>query len=757
MKSQQKGVRRSPKQNWSLPVNTNHYDRNPVLTSIERRMLKRYATPRTLGTMKQLPRLLPALSRLVKPIDDVLDHTKPVRCRRSYLVLYLLREMNRRERAFWGWTREQWIETINRRREGQHHIVALAYLLCGFDQLDKVGRSHIVYVVLARKVFGPDLLEAELERVRVLLAEWGYAEATVKQYMNRTVCEALLTNRSPRLEDLKLETLQGVERNRTTTYSTSCLVALSRVMARLGVIRDPLPIRRKIRWKTESPYLVKNVPSEWARLARHWFDTSPLSPRHRRKSYYFLSNVGRWLAHVHPKITSPAEWNRDLAARCVAMIVKMKCGDWTEETEHVKNFGHPMVAATKAGRLSMLRTFFRDLQDWELIPRRFDPQRTFATPKSLLAQIGPNPRVIADDLWAKLIWAGLNFRIDDLPSVGGFGRGVQQKTCYPFELNRALVVTWLFAGLRVNEILRLRVGCVRWHRNDPSSGSSENLPAESVCFLDVPVNKTCHAFAKPVDRLVGEAIMAWEKVRPSQAKLTDPKTGEAVDFLFLDRMRHVSPGYLNRTLIPMLCRKAGIPAKDVRGNITSHRARSTIASQLYNAKEPMTLFELQEWLGHTTPAATQHYAKITPTKLAKSYADAGYFGRNLRAVEVLIDQEAVRSGVAANERWKYYDLGHGYCTYDFFEKCPHRMACAKCAFYLPKQSSRAQFLEGRTNLLRLRQEIPLADAEVEAVNDGIAAHERLVEKLADVPTPAGPTPRELAATGPMQLKTPSVE
>lgn len=43
----------------------------------------------------------------------------------------------------------------------------------------------------------------------------------------------------------------------------------------------------------------------------------------------------------------------------------------------------------------------------------------------------------------------------------------------------------------------------------------------------------------------------------------------------------------------MLRRKAGLPAADVRGTITSHRARSTIASRLYNAKEPMTLFELQ--------------------------------------------------------------------------------------------------------------------------------------------------------------------
>jgi hypothetical protein len=153
---------------------------------------------------------------------------------------------------------------------------------------------------------------------------------------------------------------------------------------------------------------------------------------------------------------------------------------------------------------------------------------------------------------------------------------------------------------------------------------------------------------------------------------------------------------------PTLCRKTGVPRADVRGNITSHRGRSTIASQLFNAKEPMTLFELQEWLGHSTPAATQHYAKITPTKLAKSYADAGYFKRNLRAIEVLVDQETVRSGRAANEPWKFYDLGHGFCMYDFFEQCPHRMACAKCTFYMPKGSSQAQLIEGKANLLRLR-------------------------------------------------------
>jgi hypothetical protein len=204
--------------------------------------------------------------------------------------------------------------------------------------------------------------------------------------------------------------------------------------------------------------------------------------------------------------------------------------------------------------------------------------------------------------------------------------------------------------------------------------------------------------------------------------------------------------YLNARIIPALCAKAGVPASDVRGKITSHRARSTIASQLYNAKEPMTLFELQAWLGHRTPAATQHYAKIAPVTLAKAYSDAGYFARNIRTIEVLVDRDAVTSGAAGSgQPWQHYDLGHGYCTYTFFEQCPHRMACARCDFYTPKGPSRAQMLEARANLQRMLANIPLTDDERAAVEDGEDALGALLARLADIPTPAGPMPLEIGA------------
>lgn len=730
---------------WVWPLDLDGYDRSSALTAAEENMLTRYAQAYRCYRYGRTMEFGQTLDRLVRPLNDVLDYSGIKANHRKYVLLFFLREMTERRRSFWGWTAEEWIDSIDRRRMERQHIVATAYLLCGFSDLHRLKSDHIVYACLARKVFGGEYMKTVSERVRALLLDWGYVKLGTSTNVMRTVFETLLFIRSPHLEQLTLEHLEAVIKRRPPRTGTYCAVAFSRVLASMGTVPEALEIKRPVPDKKAAPALTHGVSPEWVRLCRIWFDRATYSKRHRNRSYYFLLNVGRWLGQVHPQITSPADWTRDLAAEAVSAVCQWRGGDWCSmDPGHVKSRGRMLAPSTYAGRISMLRIFFRDLQDWELIPRRLDPMRSITTPKSVLALIGPNPRIIADDVWAKLVWAGLNLIANDLPVRGpGQGRGFRP-TSYPIEMCRALAVTWLFSGLRNNEIIRLRVGCIRWQRQDatvPSTG--EVLPADAVCLLDVPVNKTGTSFTKPVDRIVGEAISAWEKVRPRGAKLTDWKTGEATNFLFLIRLTTVGASYLNKTLIPILCNKAGVPISDVRGNITTHRARSTIASQLYNAREPMTLFELQEWLGHSTPSATQHYAKITPLKMAKSYADAGYFARNLRAIEVLIDQDAVRAGITSTEPWKFYDLGHGYCTYDFFEQCPHRMACAKCDFYMPKDSTAALLFEGKEHLLRLLQEIPLGEAEQAAIEEGVAAYEKLLLKLADVPTPAGPTQRQI--------------
>jgi hypothetical protein len=205
--------------------------------------------------------------------------------------------------------------------------------------------------------------------------------------------------------------------------------------------------------------------------------------------------------------------------------------------------------------------------------------------------------------------------------------------------------------------------------------------------------------------------------------------------------------FLNATLIPLLCRKAGVPEADARGKLTSHRARSTIASMLGNAKEPMTLLELQQWLGHRWPSSTQHYFQILPTKLGRAYADADYFRRNVRTVDVLIDEQTILRGAAANgEPWKYFDLGHGLCANPFYEQCLHRLACARCPFYRPKASTleaNAEAVAHLRHMTRMQQTLTLTADELAALSEGADLLQALVDKLRDVPTPGGSTPRQL--------------
>lgn len=568
--------------------------------------------------------------------------------------------------------------------------------------------------------------------------QWGYQLGRDDDTLLPNVLGQLfLFNRSPHLEDMNTDLFDRFRTDRMLRGARmNTLYAVQRAVAELGFCDSP-----HHRTGAHSLRASGGAPV-WEQWADRWHATSTLTPRTRGHVRSTLLKVGRWLAAEHPEAADPADWTRQTCAAWVAALDRMRVGDYAQRTVGLGDrLGKPLEAPTKEGQLAALRRFFSDCQEWEWLPRRFDPQRALVTPRSIAALLGPNPRMIADDIWAKLLWAGLNLQAEDLPvtTSGQF---------YPLELVRAVTVTWLFAGLRSNEIARLRVGCIRWQHDGAAidGDSGEILARDAVCLLDVPTNKTGTAFTKPVDPILGQAVDAWQAIRPAQPRLLDHRTSEQVDLLFVFRARRISTAYINNTVIPMLCRKASVPDADVRGSITSHRARSTIASQLYNAKEPMTLFELQAWLGHRSPQSTQCYAKISPNTLVRAYTDAGYFARNVRTIEVLVDRDAVTTGsAAAGEPWQHYDLGHGYCAYTFFEQCPHRMACARCDFYTPKNSSKAQLLEAKENLQRMLTSIPLSDDERAAVDEGQTALDQLLERLIDVPTPDGATPRQIGA------------
>lgn len=709
---------------------------------------------RARGAAQRAP-LWAKLGRLVAPLDCALaslDHCDDARYRRAGLHAagLVLGHCVVTERSYWGWTSRDWEQLLGPSGEEflaartlptettvRPFLVALACLLGDFDQFQHLGTFNRLH--LAQLVFGAGAVEASFGRVAETLEQWGYRDSpAAKHQLRGVISQAFLVNGSPLLEDLSTESFARLrEHPATGAYQLPVLYALQRAVAVLGHCDPP------VRTGHNAAPIIQGAHPDWVGWIERWHATSTLTPKVRAIIRTIMAKAGRWLAAEHPEITEPAQWTRQVCAAWVAAVDRMAVGDYVQRRGAlVGRVGTPISPRTKAHVLMASRTFFRDCQEWEWFPRRFDPSRALAVPHSIAVLIATDPRVIADDLWAKLLWAGLNLEAGDLP-------GNSADTYYPMELIRAVTLTWLFSGLRSDEITRLRVGCVRWqHNGHPIPGDATDVLAEdAVCLLDVPVHKTGTAFTKPVDPLLGQAIEAWQRVRPSQPKTLDRKTAERADILFAVRAQPVARNYLNRTVIPALCTKAGVPPADVRGKITSHRARSTIASQLYNAKEPMTLFELQAWLGHRSPASTQHYAKISPATLSKAYTEAGYFARNLRTIEVLLDRDAVTAGnVGDGAPWQHYDLGHGYCSYSFFEQCPHRMACARCDFYIPKLSSRAQLLEGKEHLQRMLVTVPLTDDERAAVEDGHAALGALADRLREVPSPAGPTPKSLGTT-----------
>jgi len=736
-----------PQPAWAWPLDLAAYDRSGELNDAEMSALDEVLR----GKCWQAIRLEKSseLSRLSRPVADALALTGADPPIRRGVMKLMVRETKRRGKAFWAWSREEWIEILSdtytfHRRHGvfticRQYVLAVGYLLKCFNDVSALGSFNRQR--LANKVFGKGRVNASVDAVTRTLMSWGYHNANTTVEFRSALCEVMLANQSPRLQDLTAEALKAARHPNSPRRLREGIFSLSRVLAGMGII--PKPLNQFCLKQPGTGDATLGVPAEWVQIVQRWRATTTCAPKTRTLYYGLTLKVGRWVSQTHPEATSPQNWTRDIAAQWVATVCRLNVGDWVETRKRHPNWGRPLSPRCKLHHLGALSTFFRDCQEWEWIPRRFDPGRSFAAPRSLLALISPNPRVIADDIWAKLLWAGLNLAESDFSQAGS---GPSCYHCYPLAMIRALTMVWLFAGMRRDEIRRLSVSCVRQQmiQGDGSEGY--------VCLLVVPASKTGPEFTKPVDGVVGEAISAWEQIRPEQPAQVDEKTGLMTRYLFSFRGRRISADYFNRALIPTLCRKAGVPLVDALGSITSHRARSTIASQLYNAKDPMSLFELQQWLGHRTLTSTQQYAKINPIKLAKAYENADYFRRNLRTIEVLIDRDVVINGTAAKEPWKFYDLGHGYCTYDFFDQCPHRMACARCAFYRPKGSAEAQLLEGKGNLLRMRQEIPLTDAERAAVDDGLAAMEKLLAHLADVPTPAGPTPCELKTSGLVRLK-----
>ena len=694
---------------WPLAVE--HYDRSPELRQEERDELTRLFEQSHDQIRSATKR---RLKRLVDPLEDGLRLTRAPSNASSATIRIVCIEMHQRQTTFWAWSIDEWFALLGpnmaafseryQRKCLKHparaYLPLIAYVLKTTPDAWRLLEYGEMLYPLAQKCFEKVLIDNGAERVRLVLQSWGYHQEEQGSFV-ACVSYVFLRNGSPHLEDLTSALLAQIAQTCVLPCVQRYLPQIARALCELGMIEQALPDARVPRAMTSGTD--GSVSAEWLSWCQRW--RTQCTSQDPWNTYYSLLKVGRWLQVSHPEVTSPADWTYEMAIELVAAVNHMNVGEWSsqEHRSHIpsKRMGQPLRPRAKSRILQSMRVFLRDCQEWQWIEVRLNPRSCVAHPPFHSQSCRTKPTDRRERSMGQGALGGNESR-----------RGRSPKTARAAEVSggvdpccrRRLV--FCCAALRRDCEVTSRLRALAIRRRDDCRNWGDVTQRRHVLF----------GYSRQQDR------DGLHQARSSAGWQTHQRVG-------------ADP-----------TERAGIPDEDSRGRITSHRARATIASMLYNAKNPLDIFQLQKYLGHKRLSSTQSYVAVDPTKLASQVAKAGYLEQNLATIEVLLDQDAVRSGAAARgELWKYYDLGHGYCVNDFWAECKHRMACARCPFYRPKESLADQLLEGQANLLRMLEFVQLTEEETLLVTEGIELHQALIEQLADMPTPTGLTPREMAA------------
>lgn len=253
-----------------------------------------------------------ALSRLVEPLDAACAalhdaHGDPVRFGRAgrQATAIVLGGCATVGRTWWGWTSWDWARLVGASsrafRDAQPlptevtvrpFLLALGWLLGGFtdyQHVDNFNRLH-----LAHLVFGEQPVAAAMESVSTITQGWGYRSQTDSEGRYRLpgiLAQALLINRSPRLEDLTTGAFAGLHTHPASTgRHLTTLYTLQRAVADLGHCQPP--VRPGFNHAPGLP----GVPAAWAQVLQRWYDTSALTPDVRANIRCNMAKTGRWLA-----------------------------------------------------------------------------------------------------------------------------------------------------------------------------------------------------------------------------------------------------------------------------------------------------------------------------------------------------------------------------------------------------------------------------------------------------------------------------
>ncbi len=326
-----------------------------------------------------------------------------------------------------SWTAADWVE-VRQLFAGVHDAVALTVCAVRGYQVQMVPGdallAGLVPQMLARRIFGPEVVAAATARLHEAIRRIGYQGGPyVERALATCVSDLMLRQGNGMLETLTDETVAAMSAALDKGSAGSRpLMMVSAGLAELGILRTSIDRRRVARrMKPEPVPGAAELAPEWVDWCRRWRALSLLSPSTRSGRFSELLRAGRWLAVHHPSVTSPAAWTAETALAYARYIEDAHIGDFAITEQTRSRAGEPLAAQTRSGALTSVRGFFLDLQGWGLIEPRFSPMRCLATPRVVLRALRANPRPIENGHWLKLRAAALTLRLEDLP-LGPKGR-----------------------------------------------------------------------------------------------------------------------------------------------------------------------------------------------------------------------------------------------------------------------------------------------------------------------------------------------
>jgi integrase len=755
---------------WSMPVVPEHYDRRP-LTPEERQALDFLSHRRASGgpdpRSKEARAARSTLDRLDQPVIDVfrLRHQGNSEEMLRDLRYLMWKEMLQRGTTFWQWSEQEWLDilcptwAIFSATHGVRYgiirtsILDDAYLLGGVTDLRSVGIGLQISAA-AKTYFGAELLAYQSEQVMNALEGKGYANGEHNiRMLQQCLSMLFVLNRSPHLEALSEQLLTEVATEGRRMRHMCQRIAIG--LRQLQILHPPT---KKARTPSHT-FERSGMAPEWYAWSVAWYEqVVDLTPHMRRQHLGHLLATGRWLWQHAPEVCIPAQWTEDLALRFRVDVCSWVVGAYASEEGQCRiplgKRGCPLRPQAIAGYLGTLRRFFTDLTRRPhtvagtrepKITLDFSPKEVLTTPQHIRRALDATaPRDIDLRVWAKLTIAAATLAESDLP----------QGALYPLSFYRALGLVWVTSARRPNEIARLRLDCLRedWdptmydedghsverfvtasgHQQEAKNTDEEKV--SPICYLHIPAGKNRGAFWIWLPGYVAEAIKVWKRERPpSQGKLLDQKDREEVAYLFCCREMRVGWRFINSSLIPLLCAKAGVDMEDAKGRITGHRGRSTRLTLL--RRNGVGLDDLAEYAGHANTRTIRRYANQDPLQLHQIIKDADDLSR---VIEGVVDLQAAAQGLPALRWFIGYDADGEpmYCGNQVYVTCPHRLDCKRCGMFIGGE--KARLLREGEQVLPVTSKVPMTPLETCVVEGDQEGAQACRTALQQIPAPEAP-------------------